>query len=156
FFYRYYPHSDLHSFPTRRSSDLEIFSFALAEADESARCIIANDGLHALEKINSDHSLIPDFIFIDMNMPRMNGQECLVEIKKIQRLKNVPVFMYSTSAGPSSILENSKLGAVNFIAKPADINVLTEILSGILKRSFVPFLVFLFFCSMIPHRAFSQ
>src|SRR6187401_867256 len=93
------------------SDDHEIFSYALEKADQSAQCICAHDGIKALEKIKSEHDFVPDYIFIDMNMPMMDGKQCLVELKKIDRLKSIPVFMYSTSAEPSVIEENLQLGA---------------------------------------------
>ncbi len=125
------------------TDDHEIFSFAMEKADNTVQCVFANDGVNALEKINSEKDFIPDYIFIDMNMPRMNGQQCLKELKKIDRLKGTPVFMYSTSADPAEIEENLKLGATDFILKPADITMLTSILTKILSRNIVPFIFFL-------------
>lgn len=57
------------------TDDHEIFSLVLEKAEKSASCIFANDGLHALEKFKDDESLVLDYIFIEMNMPRMNGQQ---------------------------------------------------------------------------------
>ncbi|MEO8147468.1 MAG: response regulator [Bacteroidia bacterium] len=138
------------------TDDHEIFNIALLDADESARCIFASDGLHALEKINTDQTFIPDFIFLDVNMPRMNGQQCLREIKKIERLKDVPVFMYSTTSDPAIIAENIKSGATDFIIKPADITVLTGILSNIIKSRLMPLIVFVFCLGILPSYVFSQ
>jgi CheY-like chemotaxis protein len=136
--------------------DQEIFSLALSRADQSAECICSNDALQALEKIGSDSDFIPDYIFVDMNMPRMNGTQCLSEIKKIERLKNVPVFIYSTSSEPTSIVENKNLGAEDFIVKPADINILTRLLSSILKsRPVAIFSLFILF-AVLPVKSFSQ
>src|SRR4051812_13807769 len=112
--------------------DQEIFSLAVERADQSAHCIFANDGIKALEKINNDSTFKPDYIFIDLNMPRMNGSQCLSEIKKIERLRNTPVFIYSTSSDPVSIIENKNLGAEDFIVKPSDINELIKTLTKIL------------------------
>jgi iron complex outermembrane receptor protein len=127
--------------------DQEIFSLALSRANESAECIFANDGIFALEKISEDDQFTPDFIFIDMNMPRMNGSQCLAEIKKIERFKNVPVYIYSTASDPTSLIENKKLGAEDTIVKPSDINVLTRTLAKILKKKYATILalVVLFF-----------
>src|SRR5947207_183779 len=95
--------------------DQEIFSYALGQADRSMQIEFADDGVFALQKLKTDENFTPDYIFIDMNMPRMNGQQCLAEIKQIKRLKDVPVYMYSTSADPESVEENKKLGAADFI-----------------------------------------
>ncbi|MEO6668270.1 MAG: response regulator, partial [Ferruginibacter sp.] len=98
--------------------DQEIFFHALERSDKSVNCVFANDGIHALEKIDAEESFVPDFIFIDLNMPRMNGRECLINIKKIERFKNVPVYMYSTAADAKTIAANKELGAADFIVKP--------------------------------------
>jgi iron complex outermembrane receptor protein len=116
------------------TDDQEIFSLALESTKKSVNCVFANDGIEALQTLTSSADFTPDFIFIDMNMPRMNGQQCLTEIKKIERLKDVPVYMYSTSIDPLTADENKSMGATDFIVKPADISVLTEILSRILNR----------------------
>ncbi len=138
------------------TDDHEIFSHALERADDSAQCVFATDGILAIEKIKRDESFNPDFIFVDMNMPRMNGQQCLKELKKIDRLRNTPVFMYSTSAEPSVIQEHLQLGATEFIIKPSNINDLTAILGRILKNHFMPLMLLLFLLSMVPGRSLAQ
>ena len=138
------------------ADDHEIFSFAMEKADNSVQCVFANDGVNALEKINSEKDFIPDYIFIDMNMPRMNGKQCLKELKKIERLKSTPVFMYSTSADPAEIEENLKLGATDFILKPSDVSVLTDILAKIVRKNIVPLMLFLSVFCFIPGKSFAQ
>lgn len=136
--------------------DQEIFQFALRRADASAACIFADDGKHALEKLQQDPGLIPDFIFIDMNMPRMNGQQCLASIKQIERLRNVPVYMYSTAADPQSVNENLQLGAEDYIIKPADIETLAGVLSNIIKKRFITLLMAICCLSFVPQFAKAQ
>jgi iron complex outermembrane receptor protein len=138
------------------TDDHDIFSYAMEKADSSVKCVFANDGVNALEKINTEKNFIPDFIFIDMNMPRMNGQQCLKELKKIDRLKETPVFMYSTSADPAEIEENLKLGATDFILKPSDIKDLTAILGKIVARKIAPLLFILSAFLFIPGKSFAQ
>lgn len=109
--------------------DQEIFAMALQEFNDSISCYFANDGVKALEKLNRDSAFTPHCIFIDINMPRMNGVECLEEIKKINRLKSVPVCMYSTSAEATIVARTKELGAADFIVKPASISVLSGLIS---------------------------
>ena len=104
--------------------DQEIFYMALQELNRSIDCKFASDGVNALETLTRDELFLPHCIFIDTNMPRMNGVECLEQIKKISRLRNVPVCMYSTSADPNLVAKTKSLGAVDFIVKPADISEL--------------------------------
>jgi CheY-like chemotaxis protein len=107
--------------------------------DSLASCVFANDGIYALEKINTDTAFIPHLILIDVNMPRMNGVQCLVEIRKINRLQKVPVYMYSTAIDSDIVQECKKLGADDFMVKSPSIieieNALSEILSQIKKGS---------------------
>lgn len=108
--------------------DQEIFSMALKDANPAIHCSFANDGPDALQQLSTHTpSLIPSLIFIDMNMPFMDGIQCLQEIKKLQHLKNIPVYIYSTSADPAAVASVKKAGANDFIVKPASLKKLTEI-----------------------------
>jgi CheY-like chemotaxis protein len=113
--------------------DQEIFGLAVAELDNSAVCRFANDGLEALEALQ-DENFSPSLIFIDLNMPRMNGHECLSELKKIERLRDIPVFMYSTSSDPGLMATSTELGANNFIVKPSGFQALTNILKKLTQQ----------------------
>ena len=113
--------------------DQEIFFMALQQFDEAIQCDFANDGAKAIEILKADTLNVPDCIFIDMNMPRMDGIECLEQIKKMGHLKGVPVCMFSTSADPTLVGKTNALGAVDFIVKPADISVLSEMIGQFFK-----------------------
>lgn len=115
--------------------DQEIFSMALSNIDDAIDCVTANDGIDALNKLSSDNTFIPDFIFLDLNMVRMNGRECLVEIKKIQRLQKVPVIIYSTSSEQKDISETKRLGATDYIVKPPSMTQLEKRLEQVLRRN---------------------
>lgn len=114
--------------------DQEIFTLALNTIDEDINCITANDGIDALNKLNIDSEFTPHFIFLDLNMVRMNGRECLIEIKKIPRLRNTPVIIYSTSSELKDISETKQLGAADYIVKPPSISILTKRLEQVLRR----------------------
>jgi DNA-binding response OmpR family regulator len=114
--------------------DQEIFTMALNTIGEEINCITANDGIDALNKLNIDTDFIPDFIFLDLNMVRMNGRECLIEIKKIPRLNNTPVIIYSTSSEQRDMIETKELGATDYIVKPPSISTLTKRLEQVLRR----------------------
>lgn len=112
--------------------DQEIFCMALEEIGKRIKCMFANDGVDALNKLK-ENNVLPDFIFIDMNMPRMNGNECLAKIKEESHLKAIPVYMYSTSAEPEAVAETQRLGAAGFIVKPTSVSELTKTLIFCLK-----------------------
>jgi DNA-binding response OmpR family regulator len=115
--------------------DQEIFSLALSNIDRAINCVTANDGIDALDKLSRDTSFIPDFIFLDLNMVRMNGRECLAEIKKIQRLQKVPIIIYSTSSEQKDITETRQLGAADYIVKPPSMTLLEKRLEQVLRKN---------------------
>ncbi|GGH61369.1 CheY-like chemotaxis protein [Filimonas zeae] len=97
--------------------DQEVFAAAMDKTGfRHYRCIFAGDGAEAMEKLSADFQ--PDFIFLDLNMPRLNGIQCLCEIRKQAHLQLVPVAIYTTSADDSSKTQAFELGANAFIAKP--------------------------------------
>lgn len=114
--------------------DQEIFALALSQIGEQFQCIVADNGYEALQLLKNQVNL-PHYIFLDLNMPRMNGKECLKELKKIERLKNIPVIIYSTSSSILDIADTRALGASDFITKPFRIKDLTDMLRNFfLKR----------------------
>ena len=114
--------------------DQEIFGMAVSEVDASISCVFASDGIEALDKLWG-MEILPDCIFIDLNMPRMNGKECLEEIRKLDHLKDIPVYIYSTSVDPRLVDECKELGAKQFIVKPPGLHLLTEILRQITQSN---------------------
>lgn len=98
--------------------DQEIFIKALEEVTESCKCFTAADGEDAFLKLSSEKVFLPDLIFLDLNMPKVNGKQCLVKIKQEQRLQHIPVIMYSTTAEKKEMQEALHLGAAYFLQKP--------------------------------------
>jgi CheY-like chemotaxis protein len=113
--------------------DQEIFIAAVNEVDNTIRCVSVDNCEEAIDKLRSEENDLPDFIFLDLNMPRLNGRQCLAELKKLAHLKHVPVIIYSTSSLKKDIEETTKLGADMFLTKPSKFddlcNVLTQLLS---------------------------
>ena len=112
--------------------DIEFFQQAVLEIDPSVNCVEAYNGLEAL-KILKRNSWLPDYIFLDINMPLMNGRKCLEEIKKNESYKDIPVIIYSTTNDKNQIEECRKLGA-DFLTKPDSFDVLIKALTKILKK----------------------
>lgn len=113
--------------------DQEIFGMALDNIDIAVECHFANDGVHAVQKLLNDADFVPCYIFVDINMPRMNGLQCLKEIKKIERINAVPVYMYSTSEDEQTVAEAKRCGAAGIIIKPTSLPSLVEVLKGIIN-----------------------
>jgi CheY-like chemotaxis protein len=105
--------------------DHEIFSLALQESEKNIEIVRAYDGVDALSQLRDDPSERPDFIFLDLNLPRMNGKQCLEQLKLDPALKNIPVVIYSTSSEIRDLLDAQRLGAAAFIVKSTSIQELT-------------------------------
>jgi CheY-like chemotaxis protein len=101
------------------ADDYEIFCEAIAVSMPHANTLRANDGYTALTLLE-ELVVVPDYIFLDINMPVMDGKEFLSLIKKDQRLKDIPVIMYTTSSEERERVAFQKLGAVGYIVKPTD------------------------------------
>jgi CheY-like chemotaxis protein len=114
--------------------DRELFIEALRTIDPGCECITAMDGEEALSKLTDGLPQLPDFIFLDLNMPRVNGRECLAAIKKNARINQIPVIIYSTSAEKKDIQETIQSGAAFFLQKPNRFDDLSRALENIISR----------------------
>ncbi len=111
--------------------DRFFFKEVITKMTSSTECMEANGCEEAIELLRIAEKL-PHFIFLDINMPRLDGRECLKRLKKDAKLKHIPVIMYSTSFCEESINEFHKLGASNYLKKPTDFNkLLVQILEAI-------------------------
>ncbi len=115
--------------------DQEIFCMAVHKIDAQIECIISKDGVQAIKLLEADQSLKPDYIFIDVNMPKMDGMECLRRIKELPQAAESIIFMFSTSSEPTFIDKSKILGANCFIVKPPALSLLTEKLEEIFKTN---------------------
>lgn len=111
--------------------DIEIFIEAVKECDASIKCLIAQNGVEAMDLLHSD--LLPDLIFLDINMPVINGKVILTEIRKDHKFKDIPVVMYSTTMNPSEIEEYRKMGANHFLIKHNHFQDLVDQMTAILR-----------------------
>ena len=98
--------------------DQEIFLLCLKRIKQDVTCVIANNGVEALQKLKENDQYIPDVIFLDVNMPKMNGFDCLRELRSMSRLTNTRVYIYSTTSEGTVIDQAKFLGANEYIMKP--------------------------------------
>ncbi|OQP66765.1 response regulator [Niastella populi] len=112
------------------SDDQEIFKSALAKVDESLALITASNGYEALIVLSACDTL-PDYIFVDLNMPRMGGLQFLKEIKQTESLKDIPVIIYTTSSNPIDMAKTKELGAASFVTKPSRFAELCSLLQSL-------------------------
>src|SRR4051812_49366309 len=85
--------------------DQEIFLICVDQIKSDVHCIANSDSVDAITKLSSDGAYTPDYIFVDMNMPKMNGIECLKKLRSIARLNNTQIYMYSTTADGRAVEE---------------------------------------------------
>jgi CheY-like chemotaxis protein len=113
--------------------DQEIFIMCVRKISKDINCRTMDDGVEAIATLTADEHYTPDYIFIDVNMPKMNGLECLKIIKNIKRLANSKIFMYSTTSAGSTFADSLREGADDFIIKPSKTVELKERLSKIFE-----------------------
>jgi CheY-like chemotaxis protein len=111
------------------ADDYDIFCEAVSLSVPNAKTLRANDGYSALVLLE-ELVVAPDYIFLDINMPVMNGKEFLSLIKKDQRLKDIPVIMYTTSSEEREKATFQKMGASAYIVKPTDFTTLVSVLQS--------------------------
>ena len=110
--------------------DQEIFREVLHEIDPLIICLQPSNAKLALSLLLEDNQR-PDVIFLDINMPIMNGFEFLEEMMMHERLSSIPVVIYTSSTYHVQQEKAKKLGASDFITKPSDMNLLKATLRTI-------------------------
>ncbi len=113
--------------------DQMLFKEALKQINSLVNCEIAFNGAEALAKLKT--MPVPDIIFLDLNMPVMNGFECLRAIKKEQIFQDIPVIIFTTANDNATIEQSRKLGATAFFHKPIDFNNLLNKLQQLLTST---------------------
>lgn len=115
--------------------DQEFFKGALKEIDETINCRIAHNGKETLEILRTSEEL-PDVLFLDLNMPLMNGFECLSKLRNDIRFAMLPVVIFTTSRNPTDAMATHQLGANVFLSKPSSLTELRTKLDRILRIDF--------------------
>jgi CheY-like chemotaxis protein len=114
------------------SDDRQLFCEALECVDASVICYYATDGKEALDVLAKKET--PQLIFLDINMPHMNGWQCLKAIKESEIYKHIPVLMYSTSSNQREVDMALNLGALCFFTKPDNFSELKNILEVVAEN----------------------
>ncbi len=113
------------------ADDRLLFQEAMSEVDPMAKLSLA-DGCDMLVKLAKVEMDKPDMIFLDLNMPGLNGFECLDEIKNKEHFGNVPVIIYSTSANPDQVKKTYTKGANLYMQKPSNYEDIKKLMNKIL------------------------
>ncbi len=98
--------------------DCEFFEEAMGELEQKTKLNCVHDGAELLAYLKKEKSLKPDIIFLDINMPSIDGLECLKEIRKEKSMNDIPVVMFTTSTNPEHVITAYEKGANLFWSKP--------------------------------------
>ena len=109
------------------NDDCILFKDALEELPLSAKLTTVRNGEQLMQLLTQEEQL-PNLLFLDLNMPRKSGMECLSEIKQNGKLKKLPVIIYSTSFQVDIIDLLYKNGAQHYICKPNEYTQLLKVI----------------------------
>ena len=118
--------------------DRSFFDKALREIPILTQLTSVSDGEKLMKYLSVNSKNLPDVLFLDLSMPRKTGFECLTEIKEDEKLKDIPVVVFTTSFGrgidfeQSLIKTLSSIGSLEYIRKPSDIAQLKIIIHRVL------------------------
>lgn len=115
--------------------DCKFFREALAELSIATHLTTVNDGQALMNRLSQSNEAIPDVLFLDINMPRKSGSECLSEIRRNTKLKGLPVVMFSTSNAWDVINKLFMTGADVYIHKPSDFTQLKQVIQHALPMA---------------------
>ncbi|MBA3664172.1 MAG: response regulator [Bacteroidetes bacterium] len=120
--------------------DRFLFQEALSELPLATELKTVHDGEQLMAYLMDNAQNLPDVLFLDLNMPRKTGFECLSEIKITDELMQLPVIMFSTSYPRDMNYEQDmikmlyKIGATDYIRKPANFAELKEVIHNSLLK----------------------
>ena len=113
--------------------DLFMFQEALKEIGAPTSLVTASDGEQLMEALNELNGDLPDVLFLDLNMPRKNGFQCLLEIRQNEKFSALRTIILSTSYEEDVIESLYRNGADHYIRKPTEFNELKMIIERVLR-----------------------
>ncbi|MES2559197.1 MAG: response regulator [Bacteroidota bacterium] len=115
------------------ADDRMFFEDALKQVAITTHLTLANDGLELMSNLETvTEPPPPDVIFLDLNMPRKNGFQCLEEIRNTHKLKDIPVVIFSTTDNEDAVNRTYQQGANHYICKPRSFELLVEAIETVL------------------------
>lgn len=114
------------------ADDQEFFEIALQAVNKEILLNFAKNGLEGYNKL-IDMNIKPGIIFLDLNMPLMDGKQFLEKIKKEPDYRDIPIAIYSTSSAITDKEQTIGMGANYFVTKPNKIDDIVKILHNILS-----------------------
>jgi CheY-like chemotaxis protein len=119
------------------TDDCHFFKVAVDELKLPTHLTAVHDGEQLMRLLANEANPLPHIVFLDLNMPRKNGFECLLEIKASQRLQHLPVIIFSTSLEQEVVNSLYENRAQYFIRKPADFTQFKKVI----RQTFISIIV---------------
>ncbi len=110
------------------ADDCVLFEDALTEISVKSKLVVARNGIELIHLLESTSGVIPDVIFLDLNMPKKNGFECLADIRNNACWKHIPIVIFSTSCSDNMLQQVYEAGANYFIKKPGSFLALKQLI----------------------------
>ncbi len=117
-------------------TDRQLFIDAINELKIKTLIHCVNDGVELMEYLNTEDIILPHLVFLDLNMPRKNGLECLKEIKSNYKLNDIAIAIFSTSLSENDINQTLMNGANIYINKPNSFEELKQVLKKVLTTAY--------------------
>jgi CheY-like chemotaxis protein len=115
------------------ADDHLVFATALNETFPAVALYPFYNCTELLAFLNDENRPLPDMIFLDLNMPGNEKNECLLTIKQTLRLKDIPVVIYSTSNYNKDVELALSNGAYKYITKPASFGEVKELINRLIS-----------------------
>ena len=115
--------------------DRLFFTEAFEELKIKSKVLLFKDGIELMDYLNDSNNTRPNLLFLDLNMPKKSGLECLKDIKSAKRLRGMAIAIYSTSASEEDIENTFVKGANVYIKKPNDFEKLKKVLSEVVTTN---------------------
>jgi CheY-like chemotaxis protein len=115
--------------------DVRLTKEAFREANSRIHLHVASDGVEAMAFLRHEGIHIdaprPDFILLDLNLPKMDGREVLAHIKNDESLKTIPTIILTTSSAEEDIVRSYQLHANCYLSKPVELNEFENVVKSI-------------------------
>jgi two-component system, chemotaxis family, response regulator Rcp1 len=114
--------------------DVYLTQEALRESRLRMNLHVVNDGVEAMKYLRGEHGHArrrPDLVLLDLNLPRMDGREVLMEIKQDPALTDIPVVILTTSKAEEDIAASYRQHANCYVSKPVDIQQFRSVVASI-------------------------
>jgi two-component system, chemotaxis family, response regulator Rcp1 len=117
------------------AGDVRLIQEAFRDANVSIQLHVACDGMEALSFLRHEGAYVdaprPDFILLDLNIPKIDGREVLAQIKKDEGLKSIPTLILTTSEAETDIVRSYELHANCYLCKPVQLDNFEKMVRGI-------------------------